>query len=148
MAEKNGVIKNSLRWIAVLPASIAGAVVGCLVLIALILIGDLLSGNLWMYIHYPKAFSIDHFFTSFLVSASLGGLFVYLGTAVAPAYKRAVAFALFGVLVIVCGFLLVFTLLYIGFADSWRFVVNLTICIIASGATAFNIDEDEFAISA
>lgn len=148
MSDNINIVKNSLRWIAVLPISIAGSIVGCLILIALILFGDLLSGDLWLYMHHPEVFPISHFFTSFLVSAALGCIFVYLGTALAPAYKKAVAFTLFGCLAIVCGFLLIITLLSIGFAESWRFAANLTICIISSGVTAFNAGDDEFTLSA
>lgn len=88
MSDNINIVKNSLRWIAVLPISIAGSIVGCLILIALILFGDLLSGDLWLYMHHPEVFPISHFFTSFLVSAALGCIFVYLGTAMAPAYKK------------------------------------------------------------
>lgn len=75
MSDNINIVKNSLRWIAVLPISIAGSIVGCLILIALILFGDLLSGDLWLYMHHPEVFPISHFFTSFLVSAALGCIF-------------------------------------------------------------------------
>lgn len=131
-----------LRWIGVLPAAILTPTVVCILGIAMMLVGELFSGELLTYLRYPEVFAVDHYFTSFVISIFFGYSFVYAGVAMAPQYKKAVAFILFGIIAITLGFLLVASVMLAGFANIWKFALSLLLCIGASGVTAFTTDED------
>lgn len=131
-------LKDLLRWISVFPCAVGASVIGCLILMKLIFIGDFLSGELWLHLQHPEILMTSHFFTSFIIAGLFGCVFVYVGSICAPRYKKAVAFILFGLIAIIFGFLLGLCLFLNDFVDSWRFIANVIICIIASGITAFN----------
>lgn len=131
-----------LRWIGVLPAAILIPTVGCILVIAMMLIGELFSGELLTYLRYPEVFAVDHYFTSFVISILFGYSFVSAGVTMAPQYKKAVAFILFGIIAITLGFLLVASVMLAGFVNIWKFALSLLLCIGASGVTAFTTDED------
>lgn len=134
---------NILRWCGIIPAAVIVPIVGCIIAMAFLLIGELLSGDLLFYIHNPKLLTVDHFFTSFGLSALFGLLTITGGTKVAPTHKRIVAFSLFGIVAVVFGSIFIMALIFLGFADAWRFIINCLILIIASGITAFNISEED-----
>lgn len=129
-----------IRWLGILPAAIIAPIITCIIFISMFLIGDLLSGELWMYFTHPEIFFLNHFFTSFAVFAIFGYTAVYAGTAMAPRYKRVVAFSLFGILAIIFGFISIISLLLTNIGDSWRIVANSIICIITAGIVAFNTE--------
>lgn len=135
-------MKNVLRWIAVLPAAIIASSIGCIALMILMLFGDFLSGDLWLHFRHPQIISASHFFTSFVIFAVFGYLFVYAGTATAPQYKKETAFVLFGVIAIVLGVLLIVCLFFSKITESWRMIVNAIICIATAGVTALNTEEE------
>ena len=134
--------KDLLRWIAVLPTSAVAATLSFLLLMVIILIGDFLSGDLWIYLKYPQIFSVEHFFMSFILSAVFGYIFVYAGFTMSPKYKRATAFVLFAIIAAVVGFLMILTFITSHFTDSWRFLISSLICIIAAGVSAFSAEEN------
>ena len=135
---------NFLRWCGIIPGAVIVPIVGCTIFVALWLIGDLFSGELWLYIEHPEILPVDHLFTSFGIAALFGALTIIGGTKVAPTHKRIVAFSLFGIVAIVFGSLLIMTLIFIGFADAWRFIINLVIIILAYGFKAFIIMDKYF----
>lgn len=135
-------ITSLLRWVAVLPASLIAAVLSWIILLILVLIGDLFSGSLWLYIRHPEIIYFDHFFLSFMLSATFGYIFVSAGAATSPRYKRIVAFVLFAIIAIVFGFFMVL-LFATNFAESWRLIVNSTVCVIASGFSAYFTENEE-----
>lgn len=135
-------IQNLFRWIAILPASLIAAVLGCLLLMVMVLIGDLFSGEIWIYLKNPEIITLDHFFLSFILFAAFGYIFVTAGVAVSPAHKRAVAFVLFTILTIAFGFLIIFSSLFTHFSESWRLIINCLISIVAAGVCSFAIEEN------
>lgn len=136
-------MKIILRWLGVLPAALIAPIVGCFVICILLLIGDFLSGHFWLYMRHPEILPIEHFFTSFVVFGAFGGLFVSAGAIVAPSHNRIVAFALFAVIAICFGFLLILTLLMSDFSHSWRMLINILVCIFAAAGTAFSIEDEQ-----
>lgn len=135
-------IKDLFRWIAVLPASAVAATMSIVLLVIITLIGDLLSGDLSLYLEHPEIFSYDHFFMSFIIFAAFGYVFVYTGAAISPKYKRIVAFVLFAIIAVTVGFFMVLAFILLHLADSWRFLVGSIICILAAGFTAFSVEKD------
>lgn len=134
-------LKDIFRWIAVLPAAVIASILCYTLLMIMVLIGDLFSGKLRLYLEHPEILSLDHIFLSFILSAILGYVFVFVGVATSPRYKRIVAFVLFALIAILFGFLIIFSLLITSFADSWGLLVSSVICIIAAGACAFSTEE-------
>lgn len=132
-----------LRWIGVLPASIIVSVFGCFIFLFLMLLGEIFSGDLLIYIRHPEAFVFDHYFTSFVISVIFGYLMVVSSSIVAPRHKKVVAFSLFGLVAVFFGFILLFALLIIGISDSWRLIVNSVLCIVSAGVAAFSIGQSE-----
>lgn len=130
-----------LRWIGVLPITVIAPLIVCVIVIFGLLFGDLLSGDLWIYFKHPEMLYADHFFTSFVISAVFGYIAVAAGAMMAPSYKRAVAFSLFGIIAMVFGFVAIISLLSSELSDSWRMIVNSLICIITSGIAAFTADD-------
>lgn len=105
------------------------------------LFGELMSGDLWLYMEHPEIIALDHFFTSFIIAAIIGYGFVYSGAICAPSHRKGVAFVLFGVLSVVFGFMLIDSLVFGNFAETWKFDVGCVISIASAGAAAFNADE-------
>lgn len=136
-------IARLLRWVAILPVSLITATLCCIALLIIVLIGDLFSGQLWLYLKHPEIIPLDHFFLSFALWAAFGWTFVRTGTEIAPLYKRIIAFVLFAIVAIVFGFLMIFSLITTNISDSWRILADSTACIIASGVTAFLAEETD-----
>lgn len=134
---------NCLRWLAVLPAAIVAPIIISCVLIILLLIGDALSGNLWIYLRNPDMMLFDHFFTSFIISGVVGYVFIAAGAFAAPKFKIGVAFTLFGIISILLGFVLIASLIMLNFGDSWRFIINVIILLSTAGFAAFATGEDD-----
>ncbi|MDD5855288.1 MAG: hypothetical protein PUC90_02980 [Prevotella sp.] len=132
-----------LRWLGVLPAAILAPVVGCTLFMIFTLIGDLFSGDLANYVNSPELFTAEHFFVSFINFAIFGSLFVYAGYMMAPVYKKVVAYILCGIITLIAASLLIVILITIDLATSWRFVINLIICILSATITTLNIKNYE-----
>ena len=140
-------IKDVLRWAAILPVAAIAPTLCCILRMALVLIGDLLSGEFWLYLSHPQIIPLEHFFLSFMLFAVFGYVFVYAGASISPRYKRIVAFVLFAIVAILFGFIIIFSLLVADFADTWRMLINSIICIIAAGACSFSFEEHDDTIS-
>ena len=124
---------QTLRWLGVLPCSILGAATLGLLVLAICLIGDLLDGSFWIYLKEPQIISVEHFFTPFIISAVIGGSFVYIGTNAAPAYKKAVSYVLALLIACIFGFTGIIALL----THQWQGVVQSIVAIASSGAVSF-----------
>lgn len=131
-------IINFLRWVGVLPAAFIAPVIGCILCIAVLLLGDLMTGDIWWQLQHPEIFSVEHFFTSFVVFGIFGALAVFAGASMAPKYRKAVSFVLFAIIAVVFGFIAILMLLLNNFAEVWRPILNCIVCIAAAGITAFN----------
>ena len=136
---KKSKLNEVIRWVGLIPVVFIAPILGCIILLIFMLIGDFFSGELWLYLRYPDTFIANHYFTSFIVFVLFGHLFIITGTSIAPRGKVIVAFLLFGVITLSLGFILIATLLFTKFSDSWRLTTNLIVCIISSGITAFNV---------
>lgn len=136
--KSENIIVSVLRWIAVLPAAVIGSVIISLLICLCMLLGDVFSCDIFIYIRHPEIFSIDHFFTSFILSLALGYSFVSIGTSVSPNNKRVVAFVLFGLLTMVFGTIVIISI--INFTTFWRMTINSLCVIVASGVAAFTAD--------
>lgn len=127
-----------IRWLGVLPCSILGAAIVVLFMFALCLIGDLLDGSFWIYLKEPQIIFYEHFFTPFVLSAALGGSFVYIGVSVSPVHKKAVSLVLALLIACIFGFIGIIALI----AHEWRGVVQTVITIASAGIVAFYAPND------
>ena len=92
-------IKITLRWIAVIPAS----VVASLLVYALIRLGDALFAMLWHLYGYQD------FFLDAIAHGAFGFTFVFAGAYVAPKFKSKVAIVLGVIAVLFIAFLALFS---------------------------------------
>lgn len=61
----------------------------------------------------------------------------------APTYRKAIAFILFGIATIAFGFIGLFSAIALKFSDSWRLIVCSILCIITAGVAAFTAKESK-----
>lgn len=138
---KRGPLINIIRWIAVLPTAVVSPVIVCTLVLAMCFIGDVISGEFWMYLRHPEIISIDHFLISFVIWGIFGYFFVISGSKMAPTYRKAIAFILFGIATIAFGFIGLFSAIALKFSDSWRLIVCSILCIITAGVAAFTTED-------
>lgn len=132
---------KSVRWIAILPVALIVPIVFAIISVLLMLFGEVMSGDLWLYMEHPEIFAFNHFFASFIIAAIIGYGFVSSGAICAPSHRKGVAFVLFGVLSVVFGFMLITSLIFGRMAETWRFDIGCLISIVSAGAAAFNADK-------
>lgn len=136
-------IKKLSRCLAVLPGAVFVSSLCSILYLIVVLLGDLFSGSLFLYIKDPDLLAYDHFFVSFILFAIIGYSFVKSGAKIAPCYKRVTALLLFAIIAIISCFL-IFGIIFSGqLAGLWRLVINLVICIASSGFAAFAQDDND-----
>jgi hypothetical protein len=89
-------IEMGARWLLLLPTAAAAALIARVVLIFVGRVGMLGSG-------IPSETAVWNFSTQYIGGLALGAAFVYVGTAVAPAFKRTTSIVLAAVVVFVGG---------------------------------------------
>lgn len=127
-----------LRWAGVLPAAIIAPSLACLLFTVVILIGDVLSGDLWMFFEAPLLFQLEHIPTTLICYGIYGYLMITVGIAVAPSHKKIVALSLFAINAILHGFFIIMSLIFLKFSECWIAVIGSVICIISAGIATYS----------
>ena len=60
---KKSKLTEVIRWVGLIPVVFIAPILGCIILLIFMLIGDFFSGELWLYLRYPDTFIANHYFT-------------------------------------------------------------------------------------
>jgi hypothetical protein len=116
------------RWVAVLPAAIAAALIGPI----------LVYIYQWLFASQdPSRF--DQWFTLIAQSVAMGAAFVWAGSYVAPAHKAKVAIALAGVAIFVFGGIAVRFLE----TQQWWNLFHVSVSAVAAAVTGYIIHNEQ-----
>ena len=126
-----------LRWLGILPCSLIGSILVCIIVIAMCLFGDIIDGSFWIYWNHPEMIYYEHFLTPFIVYGMFSIFFVKIGSCIAPRFPRQIAFVLAILIVMLFGIIGFIAVL----ASEWRFMIQCIVGIIAAAVTAF-VTED------
>jgi hypothetical protein len=113
-----------LRYVAILPAAVVGALVGP----ALVYVYQWLFGD-----QHPSRF--DELVTVIGQSIAMGAVFVWAGTYTAPAYKGRVAIALAGMAIFVFGGMAVLFVI----SHQWWNLIHVLISALAAGFVGYTL---------
>ena len=113
-----------LRWIAFVPAAIAGALLASMLL-------ALLSRVSMAFAGIATGSFFDQLFLTTTANVVLGLAFVVIGAKVAPGHRRVVVYVLAGLAVLACGAML--TLAVVA-GDGWSIVGTICTALGAGGA--------------
>lgn len=132
-------IKELLYWIAFLPCAIIGSVLAAVLVGLLCLIGDIFDGSFWIYIKNPEIFYLEHFFTPFITTAVLCGMFVFIGSSIVPKFKRQIGYALSIIVAIIFGILAFFGVL----THEWKIFAQSLLGIVVAAVVSYSGDYEK-----